>query len=111
MKGFRFLIFIGIVQLSLVARTQQPALMPKTTTSTAEDTLITVEILEARKLEMRKVNDSTQLQILAGKVKLRQASTLFYCDSCVINNNTNIFEAWGNVHINDSDTTDVYSNH
>ena len=44
-------------------------------------------------------------------MKLRQGKTLFYCDSCVINNNTNIFEAWGKVHINDSDTTNIYANH
>jgi lipopolysaccharide export system protein LptA len=87
-------------------------LSPKTTTSTPEDTMRIVQILPGvRKLELRKINDSTQLQILAGNVQLRQGNTLFYCDSCVINSNTNIFEAWGNVHINDSDTTDVYSNH
>ena len=51
------------------------------------------------------------MQILAGNVKLKQGKTLFYCDSCVINNNSNIFEAWGHVHINDSDTANVYSNH
>lgn len=90
---------------------QEPILAPKTTTTAAEDTLITVEILEAKKLEMRKVNDSTQLQILAGKVKLKQGTSYFWCDSCVINSNTNTFEAWGNVHINDADTTNVYANH
>jgi lipopolysaccharide export system protein LptA len=85
---------------------------PKTTTSTAEDTSSNVEILPGvRKLEFRKLNDSTQLQILAGNVKLKQGKTLFYCDSCVINNNIHIFEAWGHVHINDSDTADAYSNH
>ncbi len=90
---------------------QEPILAPKTNTTAAEDTLITVEILEAKKLEMRKVNDSTQLQILAGKVKLKQGTSFFWCDSCVINSNTNTFEAWGNVHINDADTTNVYANH
>lgn len=90
---------------------QEPILAPKTNTTAAADTLITVEILEAKKLEMRKVNDSTQLQILAGKVKLKQGTSYFWCDSCVINNNTNTFEAWGNVHINDADTTNVYANH
>ena len=49
--------------------------------------------------------------ILAGNVKLKQGTALFYCDSCVINNNTKTFEAWGNVHINDSDTANIYSSH
>lgn len=76
------------------------------------DSLVNVEILPGvRKLEFRKLNDSTQLQILAGNVKLRQGKSYFYCDSCVINNNTQTFEAWGNVHVNDSDTAHIYSRH
>ncbi|HEX6191162.1 MAG TPA: OstA-like protein [Chitinophagaceae bacterium] len=105
------LLLTGLTFSSLLAHTQVPVLAPKTTTSTASDTLVTVDIIQARKLEMRKINDSTQLQILAGNVKLKQGNTYFDCDSCVINNNSNTFEAWGNVHINDADTTDVYSNH
>ena len=105
------LLLAGLMVCSLLATAQVPVLAPKTTTSTAGDTLVTIDIISARKLEMRKVNDSTQLQILAGDVKLRQGNTLFDCDSCVINNSSNTFEAWGRVHINDSDTTDVYANH
>ncbi len=76
------------------------------------DSLRLIEILPGvRKLEFRKLNDSTQLQILAGNVKLKQNTSYFYCDSCVINNNTNTFEAWGNVHINDADTVNIYSSH
>ena len=76
------------------------------------DSLRLIEILPGvRKLEFRKLNDSTQLQILAGNVKLKQNTSYFYCDSCVINSNTNTFEAWGNVHINDADTVNIYSSH
>ena len=50
-------------------------------------------------------------QILAGNVALKQGTTFFYSDSCVINNRNNTFEAWGRVHINDADTTNIYSNH
>lgn len=94
------------------AYAQLPGLAPRTTTASSADTMVTIEILPGvRKLEFRKINDSTQIQILAGNVKLRQGNTLFNCDSCVINNRSNTFEAWGNVHINDSDTADIYSNH
>lgn len=76
------------------------------------DSLLLVEILPGvRKLEFRKLNDSTQLQILVGNVSLKQNTSYFYCDSCVINNNTKTFEAWGNVHINDSDTANIYASH
>ncbi len=77
----------------------------------AGDSSRLVEILSTRKLELLKINDSTQLQILAGNVKLKQNTSYFYCDSCVINNNTNTFEAWGNVHINDADTANIYARH
>jgi lipopolysaccharide export system protein LptA len=73
------------------------------------DTTKKVEILAARKLEFLKTNDTTELQILAGNIKLRQGSTLFYCDSCVINNRIHLLEAFGNVHINDADTANAYS--
>ena len=59
----------------------------------------------------QKLLDGTQIQILAGTVKVRQGSTLFYCDSLVINTNTNILQAFGRVHINDSDTAHVYANY
>ncbi|MDP4264636.1 MAG: OstA-like protein [Bacteroidota bacterium] len=85
---------------------QKPAITPP------GDSLKDVQILNAtRQLTFKTINDTTKLTIIAGNVKLRQGNTLFYCDSCVINNNTNIFESWGHVHINDSDTTDIYSNH
>ncbi|MBK5273093.1 MAG: OstA family protein, partial [Bacteroidia bacterium] len=90
---------------------QQISGAPNANTGTSNDTTTTIEILGARKLEFRKVNDSTQLQILAGNVKLKQGTTLFYSDSCVINNSIHVFEAWGHVHIIDSDTADAYSNH
>ena len=78
----------------------------------ASDSLVNVEILPGvRKLEFRKQDDSTQLTILAGTVRLKQGTAFFYCDSCVINNRTQTFEAWGSVHINDADTAHVYSSH
>ncbi|HEX6848960.1 MAG TPA: OstA-like protein [Chitinophagaceae bacterium] len=86
--------------------------LPTTKTFTPADTVRTVEILPGvRKLEYRKVDSVTEIQILAGNVKLRQGNTIFECDSCVINKRINLFEAFGNVHINDSDTANVYSDH
>ncbi|HZH00974.1 MAG TPA: OstA-like protein, partial [Flavisolibacter sp.] len=60
--------------------------------------------------EMR-LPDGTQIQTLAGNVGIRQGNTIFYCDSMVINMSTKIMEAFGNVHINDSDTAHVYANY
>ena len=110
-RTISFVFLITGLLLSTLSWTQVIS-PPQPVTSPATDSLLLVEILPGvRKLEFRKVNDSTQLQILAGNVKLKQGTSYFYCDSCVINNNTKTFEAWGNVHVNDSDTAHIYSSH
>ena len=70
-----------------------------------------VEILQSQRLTIKKIDDSTTLQIIAGSVRLKHQTTLFDCDSCVLNDRAKTFEAWGHVHINDSDTTHVFANH
>ncbi|MFL5742664.1 MAG: OstA-like protein, partial [Flavisolibacter sp.] len=70
-----------------------------------------VDILHADVLSFKNPNPTTELKILSGNVELRQGNTLFWCDSCVINSNAHIFEAFGKVHINDNDTANVYSDY
>lgn len=73
------------------------------------DTTQPVEILAGtQRQRFLRLDDGTELQILAGTVGLRQGRTLFYCDSLVMNSVTRVFEAFGNVHISD-DTTQIYS--
>ena len=110
-KLFYCLLFVGFT-ISPVLSFAQVTRPPDNETPAASDSILLIEILPgARKLEFRKLNDSTQLQILAGNVRLKQNTSYFYCDSCVINNNTKTFEAWGKVHINDSDTANIYASH
>lgn len=76
------------------------------------DTTQPIEILShTKRLTFQTIDDSTRITIIVGDVKLRQGRTLFYADSCLINKRINLFEAWGKVHINDSDTAHVYANH
>lgn len=56
-------------------------------------------------------NDTAVFKILAGNVRLHEGKTLFWCDSVAINQTTNILEAFGNVHINDNDSVNIYSNY
>lgn len=70
-----------------------------------------VQIVGAERLTLLKKDDSTSLQILAGQVQLRQGKTLFFCDSCVLNNDLQLFEAWGNVQIKDNDSINVFARH
>ncbi|MGZ8541782.1 MAG: OstA-like protein [Chitinophagaceae bacterium] len=82
------------------------------TTVAREDTTKKVHILSNTKtLTFQTIDDSTKLTIVSGDVKLLQGNALLYCDSCVINSRTNILEAWGKVHIIDSDTAHITSNH
>lgn len=68
-----------------------------------------VYIIHATNFYFKRIDPTTELKILSGKVQLRQGTALFFCDSCVVNSVGHIFEAFGNVHINDHDTTNIYS--
>ncbi|MBL7743603.1 MAG: OstA family protein [Chitinophagaceae bacterium] len=110
-----YLKFTGCILLLTLFAGHGSVFAQTTIGASAEDSLQEVEILSATKrLTFKTVDDTTKLTIISGDVKLKQGNTLFYCDSCVINNNTNVFEAWGRngkVHINDYDTTHIYSSH
>jgi len=105
-------IFFGLwVTLNSLHAQQVKTEAPKTTTTISADTTRVVEIIRSNKLQLKKPNDTTDLTILTGDVRLKQGNSLFYCDSCVINNTRKTLEAFGKVHINDSDTTDIYSDY
>jgi lipopolysaccharide export system protein LptA len=75
------------------------------------DTTEPIQILPPTgNLEVRTQGGNT-IQILSGGVKLKQGNTLFTCDSCIINSAANMFEAFGHVYINDSDTAKVWSDY
>lgn len=70
-----------------------------------------VEILPGTKLmRLMRLPDGSNVQILSGNVRMLQDGTLFSCDSCVLNNTAKTFLAFGHVHINEGDTSHVYSN-
>ncbi|HYF30072.1 MAG TPA: OstA-like protein [Chitinophagaceae bacterium] len=75
----------------------------------ATDTVQVVDILHADRLGFSKRDTANIVQYAAGKVAARQGTTLFYSDSAVLNEKVRIFEAFGNVHINDNDSTHTYS--
>ncbi len=101
--------------LALQSRAQQPVKPPvpqPVTVVPDTDPEKRIDFIPySRQLTIQEVDDSTRLYIIAGNVKLKQGGTLFYCDSCVLNNRTKVFEAWGNVHINQADTQHIYSGH
>ncbi len=69
-----------------------------------------LEILAADRYNFEK-RDSANYISLAGNVRLKKENTLFYCDSAVVNQQQNIVEAFGKVHINDADSVHTYSDY
>jgi lipopolysaccharide export system protein LptA len=99
-----------LLLLSVLLRAQAPVTATGNASSLPADTG-RVQILGAERLTLLKTDDSTTLQILAGSVRLKQDKTLFFCDSCVLNNSGQLFEAWGNVQIRDNDSIQVFARH
>jgi lipopolysaccharide export system protein LptA len=78
------------------------------TTRPGADTMKVVNLINADRLSYK--HDSlTDLQMLAGRVQLRQENTIINCDSAVMNKKTRFVEAFGNVHIIDNDTVNIKS--
>ena len=75
------------------------------------DTVRVIEIIHANSMRFMTINDSTQLQTLAGKAKIKESRTLLEGDSIVINKRLGTIEVFGSVHINDADTLNVYANY
>ncbi len=86
---------------------QQKTLPPRP--SQSSDTVRVVEILKTNRFDFRTIDSATQLQILVGDVHIRQGGTLFWADSVVYNEKANFMQAYGNVHINDADSVNIYS--
>lgn len=76
--------------------------------STAEKKIVNIE--HADRIG-QKQTDSNVLKIAAGNVFMIQGKTKFYCDSVIINQTTNVLEAFGHVHINDNDSVHTYSDY
>jgi len=75
------------------------------------DSIKVVQILRAKTYHSQQVDSSTQLTTLVGDVRIRQEKTLIDCDSMVLNPKENYIESFGHVHINDEDSTDIYSDY
>jgi len=104
----KFLILLMACFPFLSGRAQEPVVAGNNNA----DTTRKVHILNnTRTLTFKTIDDSTRLTIVAGDVKMRQGTALIWCDSAVLNARTNMFEAWGKVHIRDADTADIYANH
>lgn len=70
-----------------------------------------IQVLKSDVFRRVKMDSLNILNILVGNVLMRQENTLFYCDSAIQNIGINEIEAFGKVHINDSDSIHTYSDY
>lgn len=69
-----------------------------------------IQILHSDRLE-QVTRDTVQLEKLIGHDTLKEGKTYLYADSMYFNNRANEVEAFGNVHINDNDSVQIYSDY
>ncbi|HEY4207182.1 MAG TPA: OstA-like protein [Puia sp.] len=79
--------------------------------SPGNDSMKVVKILNAQSYHSETKPDSSQLTFLVGEVKIQQENTIINCDSMVLDPKNNVIESFGHVHINDNDSTDIYSDY
>jgi len=70
-----------------------------------------IVIIHADRKGYQKFSDTSSITYAAGKVAIRQGSTLFYCDSTTINSFSRVMESFGHVHIIDNDTVNIYADY
>ena len=76
------------------------------------DSVKVVDILNSDSYRMdHRVDSAPELTFLVGHVRIKQEKTLIDCDSLVMNPKENYIESFGHVHINDNDSTNIYSDY
>ncbi|WP_298390758.1 OstA-like protein [Hydrotalea sp.] len=68
-----------------------------------------ITIIHADTYNFQNKDTLGQFIALVGHAEVQQGKTLFYADSIVLDQKQNILEAFGNVHINDADSVQIYS--
>ncbi len=103
-KRLKYLFFLLVMlHVQLISFAQDSLVTPKA------DTIREIQIIQGNSLREKTIDSVTRLQTIAGNVILKEGVTLFYCDSATINKETNILEAFGNIHINQNDSINTYS--
>ena len=79
------------------------------TPSPPTDTVREFEIIRSPSMRSIFIDSATTLQTLAGGAIVKQGTTTISGDSIVVNPTTHVAEAFGNVHINQADSVQTYS--
>lgn len=107
MPKLKFINFFYCCFLLFVCSTQLYAQEP--IPAQGGDSVRTIQIVQGKKLREKTIDSVTTVETISGNVILIEGQTTFYCDSAVINRRTNIVEAFGHIHINQSDSIHTYA--
>jgi lipopolysaccharide export system protein LptA len=79
--------------------------------SPGSDSIKIVKILDDEIYHSEQIDSATTITTLVHHVKIQQETTLIFCDSLRMNPHEDYIECFGNVHINDNDSVDIYSDY
>jgi len=99
------LLWLGLLSLIIASTYAQ---QPSTQRSTADPP---VEIVEMREADLLSKRDGLDAQIFTGNVVFYHEGAFMYCDSAYLYQQTNTFEAFSNVKMEQGDTIFVYGDY
>jgi lipopolysaccharide export system protein LptA len=79
--------------------------------SSGSDTIKIVKILSDEIYHSEQLDSVTTITTLVHHVEIQQETTLIFCDSLRMNPHEDYIECFGNVHINDNDSLNIYSDY
>ena len=97
----------SVLYFSLLLFSVNTVMAQRVADSTAPGT--TILLIKAEKYNFQDKDSAGKFFSLVGHAVAQQNKTIFNADSIVLNQKDNILEAFGNVHINDADSVQVYS--
>lgn len=108
----RIILIIILLQVSFVSISQVTPQPPVDTSKNIKknaDTVKEFQIIRGPSMRSIYIDSTTTMQTIAGGAIVKQGTTLFDADSMAINPTTHEAEAFGNVHINQADSVQTYS--
>jgi len=103
----RVWVFVCIILLTLVTRARGQVTFGRP----GSDSIKLVKILNDEIYHSEQIDSVTTITTLVHHVEIQQESTLIFCDSLRMNPHEDYIECFGNVHINDNDSVNVYSDY
>ncbi|HET6252424.1 MAG TPA: OstA-like protein [Puia sp.] len=100
-------VFVCIILLTLASRVQGQVAFR----TPGSDSIKIVKILNDEIYHSEQIDSVTTITTLVHHVEIQQETTLIFCDSLRMNPHEDYIECFGNVHINDNDSVNIYSDY